>query len=189
MYFYAFNWGGVLLDIQEVDLHVGVCSSPNFHVFVVINIRLKDWEHNMVRFQNGEPTEVWFSQHGFGEAFTYDCLEKQGLRPVTYSGNGSHANYAINGTHDHTIPNVNLPGAGVLTDYTDQGTLWDPLLGAYFYSYDASANTYTAYDSSYPTAWLQYLGTWGDQQYPLSDPRQHEILGISATAKFTSGPS
>lgn len=27
MYFYAFNWGGVLLDIQEVDLHVGVCST------------------------------------------------------------------------------------------------------------------------------------------------------------------
>lgn len=106
----------------------------------------------MVRFQNGTPIQVWFSQHGFGEAFTYDCLEKQGVRPVTYSGNGSHANYAINGTHDHTIPNVNLPDAGILTDYTDQGTLWDPLLGAYFYSYDASANTYTAYDSSYPTA-------------------------------------
>lgn len=171
MYFYAFNWGGVLLDIQEVDLHVG------------------DWEHNMIRFQNGTPIQVWFSQHGFGEAFTYDCLEKQGVRPVTYSGNGSHANYAINGSHDHTIPNVNLPGAGILTDYTDQGTLWDPLLGAYFYSYDASANTYTAYDSSYPTAWLQYLGAWGDEQYPNSDPRQHEILGISATAEFTSGPT
>ena len=143
----------------------------------------------MVRFQNGTPMQVWFSQHGFGEAFTYDCLEKQGVRPVAYSGNGSHANYAIKGTHDHTIPNVNLPGAGVLTDYTDQGTLWDPLLGAYFYSYNASANTYTAYDPSYPTAWLHFLGAWGDEQYPLSDPRQHEILGISATAEFTSGPS
>ena len=63
---------------------------------------LQDWEHNMIRFQNGIPSQVWFSQHGFGEAFTYDCLEKQGVRPVVYSGNGSHANYAVKGTHDHT---------------------------------------------------------------------------------------
>lgn len=33
MYFYAFNWGGVLLDIQEVDLHVGVCSSQETCVY------------------------------------------------------------------------------------------------------------------------------------------------------------
>lgn len=144
----------------------------------------------MIRFQNGLPSQVWYSQHGFGEAFTYECLEKQGLRPVTYSGNGSHANYATTGTHDHTIPNLNLPGIGLLTDYTDQGTLWDPLQGAYFYSFDANANTYTAFDPSYPTAWLQFVGEWGDQQYPNSDPRQHEIIpDVSATARFTSGPT
>ncbi len=144
----------------------------------------------MIRFQNGVPSQVWYSQHSFGEAFTYSCLEKQGLRPITYSGNGSHANYAINGTHDHTIPNLNLPGTGILTDYTDQGTLWDPLLGAYFYSFNAISGTYTAYDSSYPTAWLQFLGEWGDEQYPNSDKRQHEVIpGISATARYSGGPT
>ncbi len=143
----------------------------------------------MIRFQDGVPSQVWYSQHGFGEAFTYSCLEKQGVRPVTYSGNGSHANYATTGTHDHTIPNLNLPGVGVLTDYTDQGTLWDPLLNAYFYSYSPSANTYTAYDSSYPTAWLQFIGEWGDEQYPDSDKRQHKILGIDATAEYAGGPT
>lgn len=143
----------------------------------------------MIRFQDGVPSQVWYSQHGFGEAFTYSCLEKQGLRPVTYSGNGSHANYAVSGPHDHTIPNVNLPGVGLLTDYTDKGTLWDPLSSAYIYSFNANANSYAAYDPSYPTAWLQYLGKWGDEQYPNSDPRQHEIFGIGATAEFAGGPT
>ncbi|KAL8829563.1 MAG: hypothetical protein Q9170_006116 [Blastenia crenularia] len=170
LYFNAYNWGGILLD-QDVDEHIG------------------DWEHNMIRFANGTPTQVWYSQHGFGEAFTYDCLEKQGTRPVAYSGNGSHAVYATTGTHDHTIPNANLPGKGILTDYTDQGSLWDPLLSAYFHSFDANTNTFTPYDPSYPTAWLRYVGRWGDQMYPDSDPRQHKILGIDATARFADGPT
>ncbi|KAI4113981.1 MAG: hypothetical protein LQ345_005154 [Seirophora villosa] len=165
MYFTAFNWGGTVLG-QE------------------------DWEHNMIRFVDGTPTQVWYSQHGFGQAFTYDCLEKQGSRPIAYSGNGSHAVYAISGPHDHTIPNVNLPNKGLLTDYTDQGTLWDPLLSAYFYSFDAGANAFTSYDPAHPTAWLRYVGKWGDQQFPDDDPRQSFILpGVDATARHTGGPT
>ena len=65
----------------------------------------------MIRFQNGVPQKIWYSQHSNGEAFTYAATEKyaSGVRPVVYSANGSHANYAIPGTHDHTIPNLNLP--------------------------------------------------------------------------------
>ena len=169
MYFYAYNRGNVVLG-QEVGDHVG------------------DWEHNMIRFQNGVPSEVWYSQHANGEAFEYSCLEKQGVRPVAYSANGSHANYAITGKHDHTIPNLNLPN-GLLDDYTDQGKLWDPTLSAYSYSYDVTTNTYTPYDPSYPVNWLHFVGEWGDQQYPTSDPRQKEILGIALTAKYVGGPT
>ena len=143
----------------------------------------------MVRFQDGTPSQMWFSQHAFGEAFTYKAVEKQGLRPVAYSGNGSHANYAISGTHDHTLPDFNLPGVGIVTDYTDQGTLWDPILSCYFYSFNPTANSYTAYDSSYPTEWLSFVGKWGDEQYPDSDPRQHKIFGIDASAQYSSGPT
>lgn len=57
MYFYAFNFGGVYLG-QTFGDHVG------------------DWEHNMVRFQDGKPQAVWYSQHDNGEAFEYDILEK-----------------------------------------------------------------------------------------------------------------
>lgn len=57
MYFYAFNYGGSYVGYVIGD-HVG------------------DWEHNMVRFQNGVPQAVWYSQHSNGEAFTYNATEK-----------------------------------------------------------------------------------------------------------------
>lgn len=63
-----------------------------------------------------------------------------------FSANGSHANYAINGTHDHTIPDLNLP-EGPIEDHTDQGPVWDPTPSAYYYSYDASSQTFSAYDA------------------------------------------
>lgn len=51
----------------------------------------------MVRFANGAPQALWYSQHASGQAFTYQAVEKQGKRPLSYSGNGTHANYAIAG--------------------------------------------------------------------------------------------
>ena len=108
-------------------------------------------------------------------------------QPLVYSGNGSHANYAITGKHDHTIPDVNLPD-GLIVDYTDAGTLWDPTLSAYYYSYDATSSTFTSYDTSgdTPVNWLYYNGTWGDEQYPDSDKRQKKFFG---QPKYASGPT
>ncbi|MCJ1261006.1 hypothetical protein MMC22_000870 [Lobaria immixta] len=169
MYFYAYNQGPPVFG-QEIGDHVG------------------DWEHNMIRFKNGVPQSVWYSQHAYGEAFTYAAVEKQGVRPVVYSAKGSHASYATTGTHDHTIPGLNLD-AGPIEDHCDRGTLWDPTLSAYLYIYDANANTFTAYDGVSPTNWLSFTGNWGDQQYPDSDRRQKKIFGISLTAKFVSGPT
>lgn len=48
----------------------------------------------MVRFKDGQPTAVWFSQHEYGEAYSYSAVQKVGKRPVAYSAKGSHANYA-----------------------------------------------------------------------------------------------
>ena len=62
MYFYAFNYGGTYFG-RTIGDHVG------------------DWEHNMVRFQNGKPQAVWYSQHNNGEAFYYSTTKKyQGIR-------------------------------------------------------------------------------------------------------------
>lgn len=179
MYFYAYNMGNTVLG-QELGDHIG------------------DWEHNMVRFVNGTPQAVWYSQHGNGQAFKYSVVEKQSIRPIAYSARGSHANYAIAGTHDHLIPDLNLP-RGLLLDYTSQGTLWDPLLNAYYYTFSADTNTFSAASvpvsaladgqidiNTAPLGAMGYRGQWGDDQYLNSDSRQKEFFGFY---KFVSGPA
>jgi hypothetical protein len=143
------------------------------------------WEHNMIRFQSGEPQAVWYSQHANGEAFTYAAVQKQGIRPLAFVANGSHANYATSGTHDHTIPNVNLPG-GPLEYHCDEGTLWDPTLAAYEYSYANTSNTFTLYSGSASPNWLYFEGHWGDTQLPDSALGQVDIFG---QRKYVGGPT
>jgi hypothetical protein len=139
----------------------------------------------MVRFLNGVPQSMWFSQHANGQAFTWSAVEKtESGRPIAYSAQGSHANYAMGGTHDHTIPNLNLPG-GVLEDHTERGTYWDPLLSSYFYKFDGGKNEFTPYNGE-STNWLYFKGRWGDEEYPTSDKRQVKLFG---QAKYSSGPT
>lgn len=174
MYYYAYNYGGTVLGLKELNFgnHVG------------------DWEHTMLRFKDGVPQWLWYSQHANGQAFKYDITQKHPSspsRPLAYSSRGSHANYAIPGKHDHTIPNFNLPG-GVLEDHTDAGILWDPLQAAYFYKFNAGDASFTPYDQSgnTPVNYLYFKGRWGDQEYPTSDKRQVKLFG---QAKFSSGPT
>lgn len=167
MYFYAYNMGNTVL-FHELGDHIG------------------DWEHNMIRFENGIPRAIWYSQHGNGEAFLYKAIEKQGIRPITYSARGSHANYAVSGVHDHSIPGHNLP-AGFLLDFTSQGLLWDPTLNAYFYDYNGTTRTFSAADGTSPVGAMNFKGRWGDQQYPDKDPRQPPpFFGFR---KFVGGPT
>ncbi|KAF3926109.1 hypothetical protein ABW21_db0201133 [Orbilia brochopaga] len=149
---------------------------------LVFGNHVGDWENMMVRFQDGKPSAVWYSQHADGQAFTFDATRKIGQRPIGYSAKGSHANYAIDGKHDHTIPGFNLPGSWFLTDDTNEGPMWDPLQSAYFYKYDAPSNSFTAYDSNTPVNWLYFQGQWGDKKYD----GQPNIFGQT---KFADGPA
>ncbi|KAF2757580.1 hypothetical protein EJ05DRAFT_511370 [Pseudovirgaria hyperparasitica] len=167
-YYYAFNWGGLVLGHLNLGNHVG------------------DWEHNMIRFQDGKPTQVWYSQHASGQAFTWDALSKEGQRILAFSGNGSHAVYSREGESAHTIPGTSFPWQGVLTDYTDKGPKWDPTKAAYFYKYDLASQVFTPYESSSPVAYLNYNGRWGDQEYPEDDPRQFNLFG---NPRYSSGPN
>ena len=60
-YFYSYNLGNIVLNIRFGN-HVG------------------DWEHSLVRFQNGKPKVVFFSEHNFGSAYSYEAVEKIGKR-------------------------------------------------------------------------------------------------------------
>jgi len=88
-----------------------------------------------------------------------------------YSANGTHANWATIGSHEHLIPDIDLPNGPAL-DYTSAGALWDPTLSAYYYHVDFAANatanstegTFTPYTqpagtSSYSPA---YCGTFNN---------------------------
>jgi hypothetical protein len=165
MYFYAYNQGNTVLG-QELGDHIG------------------DWEHNMIRFKDGVPQHVWYSQHSFGEAFTYRATEKVGKRPVSYSAKGSHANYAIPGKHDHTIPGLNLPD-GLIVDHTSKGISWDPTLSSYFYNFHASDSSFESINNS-PVAAMNYKGRWGDDQYPDNDKRQKDFFSFK---KYVAGPT
>lgn len=175
----SYNQGNTVLG-QELGDHLG------------------DWEHTMIRFNVSGSTAVaqyaWLSEHSNGEAFDVSALEMTNGRPTVYSAKGTHANWATAGTHDHTIPDVTLP-EGLIVDTTSQGTLWDPVASAYFYSVtfpagqapdDSSNPTFAAYNSQDPVNWLYFIGQWGDDQLPSSDPRQKEFFGFY---KYTAGPT
>lgn len=62
-------------------------------------------------------------------------------------------------------------------------------MSAYYYTYDAANQKFSAYNDSTPVNWLYYIGKWGDDEYPDSDPRQSCFLGIDTLCKYIAGPT
>src|ERR1700761_6131764 len=161
----------------------------------------------MVRFLNGVPQAVWLSQHAGGQAFKYSVLNKDqsGVRPIVFSANGSHANYAVQGLHNHDLPGeIHLGTPGFANDFTGYGPLWDPVQSAYWYSWTnpsptpnnvtsptrntSKLGTFTAYDpATSPIGWMYFTGRWGDFRYKVNDPRQDSLL--FQVWKYDSGPT
>lgn len=153
-YFYSYNLGNIVLNIRWGN-HIG------------------DWEHSLIRFQHGKPKIVFFSEHFFGQAYTYEAVEKIGQRPVVYSAVGTHAMYARPGIHPYILP------LGLLHDETDRGPLWDPLLNTMSYTYDVKNETLrpSNHTPNVPTEWFFFNGHWGDKLYPMNDRRQYQFAG------------
>jgi hypothetical protein len=153
-FFYSFNLGNVVFNVRFGN-HVG------------------DWEHTAIRFHNGVPKAVFFSEHNFGSAYSYGAVEKFGKRPIIYSATGTHAMYATAGSHPYVLP------WGILHDETDKGPLWDPTLNSHMYVYDHRDDTLrsSALTPKAPTGWFFFAGHWGDKFYPLGDKRQYRFAG------------
>lgn len=60
-FFYSYNLGNKVFNVRFGN-HVG------------------DWEHTLVRFQDGKPKYVFFSEHNFGTVYSYGAVEKIGKR-------------------------------------------------------------------------------------------------------------
>ncbi|KAL6252693.1 hypothetical protein RBB50_000412 [Rhinocladiella similis] len=178
-YFYSFDEGADITQVVPPLNKILPDAKPGDH----FGNHVGDWEHNMIRFKDGMPYGMWFSQHGSGEVCLWEdeaCLSKQGDRPVVYSARGSHANYPSAGSHVHD---------SALIDVADKGRIWDPVSPAWFYSYDHTTDVFVALEpESAPTDWLYFNGGWGDKQYPDNDPRQSTVpyFGLK---KYNSGPT
>ena len=169
-YFYSYNHGNKVGGMHFGD-HVG------------------DWEHSLVRFHNGIPRAVFFSEHSGGQAYAYGAVEKIGKRPVIYAGAGTHALYAMPGIHPYVLP------FGILHDITDKGPLWDPLhnFASYHYDYLADESSTDSLQPSSlnpksPTSWFYFNGHWGDKFYGLDDKRQYRIAGQYHIVNGPVGP-
>ncbi|KAJ5560337.1 hypothetical protein N7513_002736 [Penicillium frequentans] len=174
-YFYSYNYGGKVLDINFDD-HVG------------------DWEHVMIRFVDEEPYAIYCSQHSAGSAYYWDVVDFSGDRPITYVAYGGHANYVTAGSQDYTI------ALGIISDTTDAGYLWDMTLNYRGYLYDVDADTFSVASGAGTGAteeadesadWLNWLGRWGDEEYPdgLLDDIETGQYCISSECHYTSGPT
>ncbi|KAJ4026484.1 hypothetical protein NW752_001431 [Fusarium irregulare] len=188
-YFYSFNEGPNITQVLEPinhligDEHLGSGMHFGNHV--------GDWEHNMVRFHNGTPVGVYYSQHVDGVGFKWDDkrINVTDGRPISYSGLGSHANYPAGG---HQLHNA------AMFDYCDEGKIWDPVQSAYFYRFNPDTVTITPIISPLKpsetepaqnlTSWFDFTGHWGDKRYPDSDPRQ-ETVPHFGLKRFNTGPN
>ncbi|KAJ3541102.1 hypothetical protein NM208_g4764 [Fusarium decemcellulare] len=189
-YFYSFNEGPNITQVLEPLNHL--VKGPKVEAGMHFGDHVGDWEHNMIRFKDGKPIGIYYSQHVDGAAFDWDDakVSKNDGRPIVYSARGSHANYPGSGEQIHNA---------ALIDYCNEGRRWDPVLSANFYRFDPASFTLTTLTPpnqklspsppSYNlTSWFDYTGHWGDILYPDSDPRQ-ETIPRFGLKRFETGPN
>ncbi|CAH0045708.1 unnamed protein product [Clonostachys solani] len=187
-YFYSFDQGPNITQVMH-PLERVVKGGKVGHGMHFGN-HVGDWEHNMIRFKDGKPVGIWYSQHRDGAAYQWGDPELSVTdgRPTVYSAHGSHANYAKPGDNIHDV---------ALIDWCNKGKKWDPVLSAYFFKYHKNNETLTTLNSpdkknSGPpahnfTSLFYYNGIWGDDQLLDSDPRQDHVPKFGFP-RFLDGP-
>lgn len=142
----------------------------------------------MVRFIDGQPDSIYLSAHSGGSGYEYNALQQIKERAVTYIAEGTHANYATPGQHQHDIP--------LLFDYTNDGLIWDMTKNFRGYWFNISSKTFTLAEgvgagasaqAAEGVSWLDFRGRWGDQEYPLFIENGQYCL-LEHQCKYVSGP-
>lgn len=184
-YFYSYDRGPNITQVREPLNRLFGDDVPGYS----FGDHVGDWEHNMVRFHDGKPSGIYYSQHRDGAAYDWNdaALTKTDERPLVFSAYGSHANYPSEGDHIHDA---------ALIDHCDAGQTWDPVLSAYFYRYEPSTfeltrlftSSHNETTASNLTSFLYYTGIWGDEQYPDDDPIQQTVPRFGMK-RFVSGPT
>lgn len=78
-----------------------------------------------------------------------------------------------------------------MADVTSDGTLWDPLLNAYFFQYNVRDKSYESIrnpitgEGGRDPAFLRFIGRWGDPQLSDTTPGQRDVFGVR---KYVAGP-
>ncbi|KAB5592400.1 putative effector protein [Ceratobasidium theobromae] len=107
-----------------------------------------NWEAILIRFLNGKPQSIHYSQHEDGTAYTYAATDKVGSRPLVFVSRGGHANFPTSGPRDS------------LFDRTDKGPAWDITCNYVAYWYSKSKGFVPVTGNKVPTGWLEYIGRW-----------------------------
>ncbi|CAI0649747.1 unnamed protein product [Colletotrichum noveboracense] len=170
-YFYSFNEGPNITQVLEpLDRLVkGPKAASGMH----FGDHIGDWEHNMVRFRDGKPTGIYFSQHVDGAAYDWDdstiskiderVRQPSELHFFQCTDLMYHSLSFI--VHVDRMPTMRRQGKSslimgkrtseltkhlrlqvhnaALVDYCDEGEKWDPVLSAYFYRFHADSFTVT----------------------------------------------
>ena len=135
-----------------------------------------DWEHLTIRLQDGQPSQVYLSQHGWGETFTWGDSRLQMVdgHPVVYSAEGSHGLYSTADSHVY----MTLPNGTELEDDTNAGSAWDSWNNLVIVDWKPVGS----YEGS--LSWLNYSGDWGNDEDDCGI-----LEGVSGECVLNSGPS
>ncbi|WP_166658097.1 Vps62-related protein [Actinokineospora alba] len=145
--FYPYNNGKrVCIGVETDGTCVGGWSTFGNHV--------GDWEHITVRFREGLPEKIFYSQHSGGETFTFGDknVPLANWRIGVYSALGSHGAYPDAGRHVYRT----LPNGSDLADDTADGTRWDTRTNLISFPWRPKGS-YTG-----SLSWLDIASRWGN---------------------------
>lgn len=165
--FYPYNRGKrVCIGVYTPLGCVGGYSTFGHHV--------GDWEHATIRLVDGQPSEIYLSQHSHGQTLPWGDIDiaYSGTHVEMFSAKGSHGLYPDAGRHIYRY----IGNGDFLADDTSAGTAWDTWDNLEVFDWQPIGE--------YALDWLNFDGRWGNAKDGC------EIVeAISGECMLNGGPS